>query len=203
MNIKEIMGDTKKKSIILLFFWFLFAFFIIFFVKNTTPTKVVKKQPVDYVNYSSYEFTMKSKTLDINGVYYKEKALIFSGNDRYYMEDNSLYKIDGNNLVKVSKINKHTITKLQPKYLGKLINDSKHEVTINLEENIVKKNYSINAKDYYKLYDEEIEKDFIIPLSVYLKNDYIIKIEFSDLTITYKNINKIKEFNADYKIVNE
>jgi|GEM_PF-3770582 len=194
---RDLWSDKRKRAAILLIFWLIFLLLIASFTRLNKPiAKTDTTEPIGYVEYDNYEFTITTKDLTLTGAHYSNKSLFTSSDgQKYYIEDDSLYQVNGNNLKSITDINGHQIIKLQPKYLGALINKSAHDYET-VDNDITKETYSVSSTDYYNMYNQTPPSpEFIIPLYVYLENGYITKITFSDIEITYSNIGKVSEIS--------
>jgi len=197
---RELWSDKKKRAAILLILWLAFFLIIISIartgISNNSDKTESTVEPIGYVEYDNYEFTITTKDLTLTGAHYSNKSLFTSSEgQKYYIEDDNLYLVDGSNLKSITDINGHQIVKLQPKYLGALINKSSHDYET-VDNNVTKETYSVSSTDYYNMYNQTPpEKEFIIPLYVYLEDGYVTKIAFSDIEITYSNIGKVSEIS--------
>jgi hypothetical protein len=196
---KELWSDKKKRAAILLILWMMFLLFVISLARTisaNSATTTNTTEPIGYVEYDNYEFTITTADLTLTGAHYGNKSLFTSSDgNKYYIEDDKLYSVVGDNLTAITDISGHQIIKLQPKYLGDLINKSSYEYSVTGDDGVEKKSYSVSSTDYYKLYNQDApQTEFIIPMYVYITNGYVSKIEFSNIVITYSNIGKVSDF---------
>lgn len=209
---KELWKNPKTHAVMVLALWFIFIGILSIFLMsmNSSNKTITRSEKVseDLENNSlekitSYEFTYNLGNIQLNGLWYRGKYLLYLDNNKYYKND-ILYKITES--IEVSK--EPELLKIDNNMINSLIKNidpiknNEYESYyvplakfINVYENVDSTDYSYNITiNLYK--QEKVNK-----ITIDLTNYYKVKGMTSDnyiLTIKYFNINKINDFTQEY-----
>ena len=234
--IKDAIHDKRKKAILSLVLWFLFfvVVFLLMGGRNTIPKEIHYQyssnsntnstSPIEnYKNMENFEFNYiveiiennSTNTYNITGTYYENK---------YYFELlNSKYLIDNNTIYIVDEINKQLkeIDKNDPKSIFSLFDirilnkDSIYTfITSSTEEDsTIYKDKTKSITYLYKNYENKtidlivsVKENMINSITLKFNNYFGDKYQLFKVSINYKNINNIVEYNKnydEYKLVRE
>lgn len=214
--IKELWQNPKTHAIIVLGLWLVFIAILILFLKissilgtDTNDNKQVNTlNPLESFNeMTSYEFNYTASDLSLNGLFYKDKYLLYLNNQKYY-KNNDLYKIGET----IEKAVEPEILKLDNKMIYSLIKD------VTPINNTDYDSYLIPLVTFISTYENQTVNDYNLStynvvINTYKNNDVVNKITIDltnyykykgintdsyILTINYYNINNISDFTKEY-----
>ncbi len=206
-EIKNIWGNGKTRGIIFIIFYIiLFAYIFTVYGKrnekiilpDNVPQKVEKTvynsyeyeyiTSEDTVNVKKYNDVVEFKILDLDYYYINDKCYRLE-NEKFVGAENPLkYNFDYlNNLDEIKKIS----------FLVK---------TTTYTDGLKEENYNINTSQLLEIFNifEDVDNKEITNYSLFINNEKIEKIVFTnlDLTIKYTNFENISEINTNYEFYN-
>ena len=216
-KIKELWKNPKTHDITVLLFWLIFIIIVIIFTRGITqtssniPTPNTNIQNVTtFENIKSYDFTYKTKDLEISGQAYNEATVFYLNNKRYYYKNN-IYQIEDNPVL----INDYdpSVLKINAIFLNNLVSGITPLDNQNFKQYIVPLDRFINLYDIDTDIDLTKAINYNIPVSVYLTNNEINKVVLDltnyytlktgtntnyQVTINFYNVNNVSDFSKDY-----
>lgn len=198
-KIKDFFGNPKKRGVARLTFYFIFFVFVFIILGSQNSKKISSNNDILKDNYTiddylSYNFNINYNYLDhtdnINGTYYKGKAIFNFLNSRYYYENDITYIID-NDLYYISDI-QYNVSEIFK--IGEIYNNLIFESKTEYKDGKIVNFYTFNPQSdkYSSLEETKIDK-FITFIKLNLKDSNLISIE-----IEYSNINDVTfDFNKE------
>lgn len=225
-HFRELWANPRGRAMILLG---VYGFFMLFVVGGVrTSISVDKKQTNEnkveeevvtpsFSLMDNYEYDLKVQQNEeitlFQGKRNKEKTLFVNtlNNNTYYVEENNIYQvINGVKTPLLEPIYNVDISKFNPTFLNKLIEEATLDYTTNYSTGIVKKNYILSLPAFMKeLYGKNISSNEIITITTNMKDEVMQSIEIDllgyekitdssittmKLEIAYKNIGYVEEF---------
>ncbi len=213
-TLKETWKNPKGKALIKLCLYFLFMFSVIIFVNISSLNKPRKIIHDEYKknNNDNYEYleiiNINNKNFNIEGIRYKNKEniKIIELNKEINIENNTILN---ESILENSLLNNLNFLNFQLDKIENILTQKQNSKSITYNDGSKKTEYLLNTSEL-NLFKDNITVDYKIVK--YEKNNDIIKLEIdvtnlykainknintSLITIEYKNIGNISDFNIN------
>lgn len=203
---KELLKDSKSKSIVLLFLYLFMMIVIVMITRpvnnvsepietkkeeNLTPYEIMEQK----TNYQ-YEYIINYDNADyiIKGTRYNNEEIFSYLDKNYYIRKDNIYEINNNVITKIEGSN--LLFDLKSELIYKAIKNITPTLELDTNGIISREYYLPNNEDTVKIttYEENNEINKVNIVNDGIESGYI------NITINYKNIAKINEFNTNFKL---
>ncbi len=228
-RVKELWANPRGRAAILLGFYGCFLLFVVGGVRTSLSNEqknmndepsIKQEETTSFDTMTNYEFEMKvSKNNEMiafqgkrNGTsqYFVNKET----NQAYYVEEKTIYQvIDGVKKPLVDPLFSIDITKFQPDFIAKLLDQSTLDYTTNYSSGVVKKSYILSLPAFMKfMYGTTVSSNEVITLVTTEKNKKMEQVVLDllnyqktvdmdstkmSIEITYKNVDAVEAFHID------